>query len=127
MKKSELKDLIKECVREVVFETGVIKSIVTEVAQGLGTLTLNEGKNDGSKRRPEQTDVRQAVREQISRSLGTNTPTNNQNSGFSTNPLFAGTRPLSEGTDNQNPGVDITSLPGIQNWGKIANNVGKKG
>ena len=73
MKKSDLKDLIKECVREVVFETGVIKSIVTEVAQGLGTVTLNEGQRVDSKRHTEQTDVRQAVREQISKSLVTKT------------------------------------------------------
>ena len=36
MKKSELKNLIKECVREIVFEEGAIKTIVAEVAQGLG-------------------------------------------------------------------------------------------
>ncbi len=124
MKKSELKDLIKECVREVVFETGVIKSIVTEVAQGLGTVTLNEGQRVDSKRHAEQTDVRQAVREQISKSLGTNTPKNTNNSKLSKNPLFSGTRPLNE--EIKSPGVDITSLPGIQNWGKIAN-ANKKG
>ena len=72
MKKSELKDLIKECVREVVFETGVIKSIVTEVAQGLGSSALNENINNQPRKVQQQTDVRQAVREQISRTLGTN-------------------------------------------------------
>ena len=123
MKKSELKDLIKECVREVVFETGVIKSIVTEVAQGLGTVTLNEGQRVDSKRHTKQTDVRQAVREQISKSLGAKEQ-NLNNSELSKNPYFAGTQPLNE--EVKTPGVDITSLPGIQNWGKIAN-VSKKG
>ena len=50
MKKAELKDLIKECVREVVFESGVIRSIVTEVAQGLGTSTLVEGNTNNQTR-----------------------------------------------------------------------------
>ena len=35
MKKSDLKNLIKECVREIVFEEGAIRAIVTEVTQGL--------------------------------------------------------------------------------------------
>ena len=35
MKKSELKSIIKECVKEVIFEEGVLSGIITEVAQGL--------------------------------------------------------------------------------------------
>ena len=38
MKKSDLKNLIKECVREIVFEEGAIRAIVTEVTQGLRLL-----------------------------------------------------------------------------------------
>ena len=125
MKKSELKDLIKECVREVVFETGVIKSIVTEVAQGLGSSALSENINNQPRKVQQQTDVRQAVREQISRTLGTNNQPSKQNSSLAKNPMFAGTKPLNE--EIQSPGVDITNLPGIQNWGKIANRLDKKG
>ena len=46
MKKSELKNIIKECVKEVIFEEGVLSGIITEVAQGLssvGTLTEERG------------------------------------------------------------------------------------
>ena len=116
MKKSELKDLIKECVREVIFESGVIRSIVTEVAQGLGTSTLTETK---SVNRAPQRDVKNAVREQIARSLSVTAEESSAPNRFSDNPLFKGTKPLQENV--QNPGVDITSLPGIQNWAKIAN------
>ena len=35
MKKSELKNIIKECIREVIFEEGVLSNIVTEVATGM--------------------------------------------------------------------------------------------
>ena len=35
MKKSELKNIIKECVKEVIFEEGILSGIITEVAQGL--------------------------------------------------------------------------------------------
>ena len=33
MKKSELKNIIKECVREVIFEEGMLSGIVSEVAR----------------------------------------------------------------------------------------------
>ena len=43
MKKSELKNIIKECVKEVLFEEGVLSNLVAEVAFGItkaqGTLT----------------------------------------------------------------------------------------
>ena len=35
MKKSELKNIIKECVKEVIFEEGVLANVVSEVANGL--------------------------------------------------------------------------------------------
>ena len=41
MKKSELKNLIKECVREIVFEEGAIKTIVAESSPpGVGGVSL---------------------------------------------------------------------------------------
>jgi len=48
MNKSELKQvlkpLIKQCIKEVIFEEGVLSNIVSEVAQGLGGNTLVESK-----------------------------------------------------------------------------------
>ena len=48
MKKSELrqvlKPLIKECIKEVIFEEGILSNIVSEVAQGLGGQTIVETK-----------------------------------------------------------------------------------
>ena len=42
MNKSELKQvlkpLIKECIKEVIFEDGVLSGLITEVAQGLGSI-----------------------------------------------------------------------------------------
>ena len=46
MKKAELKKLLKpmimECIKEVIFEEGVLSNIVSEVAHGLGRPTLTE-------------------------------------------------------------------------------------
>lgn len=45
MNKSEfkqiLKPLIKECIKEVIFEDGVLSGLITEVAQGLGNVTTS--------------------------------------------------------------------------------------
>jgi len=45
MKKSEfkqiLKPLIKECIKEVIFEDGTLSGIIAEVAQGLSTAQVN--------------------------------------------------------------------------------------
>ncbi len=35
MKKSELKSIIKECVKEILFEEGVLSNLVAEVAMGI--------------------------------------------------------------------------------------------
>ena len=35
MKRSELKEMIKECVKEALFEEGVLSEIIAEVAFGL--------------------------------------------------------------------------------------------
>ena len=35
MKRSELKSIVKECVKEVLFEEGVLSSLVAEVAFGI--------------------------------------------------------------------------------------------
>ena len=40
MKKSELKNIIKECVKEVIFEEGVLSGLITEVAKGLQTTSV---------------------------------------------------------------------------------------
>ena len=36
--KKILKPLIKECIREAIFEDGILSSLITEVAQGLGNI-----------------------------------------------------------------------------------------
>jgi len=40
--------------------------------------------------------------------------------------LFEGTVPLDEAERGASVGVDITNIPGVQNWSTIANQIGKK-
>ena len=49
MKKDELKKilkpLIKECIKEVMFEQGTLSAIVSEVVQGLGGSVISESRS----------------------------------------------------------------------------------
>ena len=50
MKKEELKQilkpLIKECIKEVIFEDGTLSTIIKEVVEGTGRMSLKENKTD---------------------------------------------------------------------------------
>ena len=91
MKKSELKNIIKECVKEVIFEEGVLSGLITEVIHGLGTYDniKNNFKNpelfEGTKPIPE-------------------------GSG----------RGVLSGVDPGDSGVDISNIPGAGRWAQSA-------
>ncbi len=94
MKKSELKNIIKECVKEVIFEEGVLSGIITEVMQGLNRAPLNEA----SYSRPSQSSqqIKQAKREVLS-SIGKNAYQDAKRN--LPNPeLFEGTKPIPNGS-----------------------------
>lgn len=145
MKKSELqkmlKPLIKECIKEVIFEDGVLSSVVSEVARGLGAQVIREHTNenpvptqqdfsrnrDMELQRQSQEGLEES-RRKLEESLG----------GGVYSGIFENTTPLSKGgVPNQgsssessplsayapnDPGVDITGLvaaAGGQNWKKM--------
>ena len=125
MKKSELKNLIKECVREVIFEEGALRTIVTEVTQGLSTKQPIMEQRISTSSAPEQ---RTDVRSKIIEAMGKNNTEDAYASARKRMPnskLFEGTMPLEE--SGGGAGVDIKNIPGLQNWGTIANRIGKKG
>jgi hypothetical protein len=85
MKKDQLqkvlKPLIKECIKEVIFEDGVLANLIKEVAVGLGsqhriveTATVTKPDPDFSRQRVElQAEARQAMEEKkrkLEESLG---------------------------------------------------------
>ena len=126
MKKSELKNLIKECVREVIFEDGALRTIVTEVTQGLGSSSAVVEQQQAPIKRKSQENV--DVRSKIMEAMGHN----NKNDAYAAvrnrmpnSNLFEGTIPIDE--EKGGSGVDISNIPGLQNWGTIVNRLGKKG
>ena len=122
MKKSELKNIIKECVKEVIFEEGTITSIVSEVVRGIAP-TLHEGHvpNPRAAADPPSRD-----RKSVLDAIGKNSYGDIRKK-FSNPEAFEGTTPLVEsqkgaalaGVDPQDPGVDISKLPGAGSWGQV--------
>ena len=139
MKKEQLqkilKPLIKECIKEVIFEEGVLSNIIKEVAVGIGSQqtiveSVQEPSQDFSRQRVElQEEARAAMQEKkrrLEESMG---------GGFSG--IFDSTEPLSSGGSVQKEGsaqsplsayapndaaVDINGLMNIaggHNWKKM--------
>ena len=68
MKKSELKTvlrpLIKECVKEVMFEDGILSGLISEVVQGLGGQVITENATAQRRNAPEQQNNAEEARQQ---------------------------------------------------------------
>jgi len=134
MKKSELKNIIKECVREMMFEGGVLSNLVKEVALGINAAnnklleqtistpridiqTEDEARNRKEKERKRLLETKKKMLDAI----GTDRMKG----------VFEGTKPLSNsGTPTHSPlgdkdpsdaGVDISALFGAsgQKWQKL--------
>jgi hypothetical protein len=129
MKKSELKNIIKECVKEVIFEEGVLSGIITEVAQGLqGSTPIRENSmaiiaeaSKKSNSSPGQDETRKKVMAAIANDYS------DVKNKFSNPALFEGTKPLPSdskgalaGVAPSDTGIDLTSIPGLGNWSRIA-------
>ena len=132
MKKSELrqvlKPLIKECIKEVIFEEGILSNIVSEVAQGLGGQPIVETtQQPHTPQRNYEKENRianqklQETRKRMLDAVGKD--------AYNGVDLFAGTTPSSapaetkqgdplSGVDPRDSGVDISQLFGgvNKNW-----------
>ena len=134
MKKSELrqvlKPLIKECIKEVIFEEGILSNIVSEVAQGLGGQTIVETQQPAPPQRDYEEETRianqklQETRKRMLDAVGKD--------AYNGVDLFAGTTPSSAatepkqgdplaGVDPGDSGVDISQLFGgaNKNWSGV--------
>ena len=125
MKKTELKNIIKECVKEVIFEEGVLSGIITEVAKGITTSApLQESRAITAPVRSPPSEDRKKVLDAIGgRSY-------EDAKKLMPNPeLFEGTQPIREngkghalaGTSPGDAGVDISTIPGFGSWDSLIN------
>ena len=136
MKKNEFKDLIKESVKEVLIEEGVLKSVISEVVKAVGlsqeepspvatqqSFSQEASKGAAEKHRQKLAESKQKMLDAIGKS------------SFGGVDIFEGTTPMKkagnpqgsgapssalEGVDPSDPGVDISNLLGGSNvWKQL--------
>jgi len=109
MKKAQLKDIIKECVREVLYEEGVLSEVIAEVAFGLTKAQSLLQENTEQQRTREQETQKQADQESKRMQLLENKKKMLDAIGNnSMNGVFEGTEPIKKAGV---PGE--TSVPGV--------------
>ncbi len=130
MKKSELKSLIKECVKEILFEEGVLSNLVAEVAFGItkAQSTLVETKTRPQKNLNSLSEAREREKEEKRRRLlETKRKMLDAMGNKKLANVFEGTTPLKTGgqpgtqtphgpmtgRDPTDAGVDISGLFGL--------------
>ena len=127
MKKSELKNIIKECVKEVIFEEGVLSGLITEVSQGL--IATNNTKpvvQEQIRKAPEKSLQFKQSKRRVLDAIGSS-GYEDVKSKFSNPQLFEGTTPIPESGKGPlgsvapgDPGVDISNIPGLGSWAAVA-------
>jgi len=130
MKKNELKNMIKECVREVLFEDGILSTVIAEVTHGL--ITAQGLIRETSAPIPKQArkkETNQKVVEQRRQLSETKKKMLDAMGGDSMKNVFEGTKPLAEssthsplsGLSADDAGVDISGLTSRSNdiWEKL--------
>jgi hypothetical protein len=137
MKKSELKIIIKECVKEILFEEGVLSNLVAEVAFGIAKAqgTLVETNSPQPSKRPLQEAKEQEKQMRRSKMIETKRKMLNAIGNSKMANVFEGTEPLKQagtpgttsaqgpmaGRDPSDAGVDISGLFNLagQKWNAL--------
>ena len=136
MKKSELKNIIKDCVKEVLFEDGVLSDLIAEVAYGItkaqGQLLEENRATDQRAKKLEESTRLQKEQDRSQRLLETKKKMLNAIGSERMKNAFEGTEPLRSspqqsnhsplsGKDPRDAGVDISGLFGLagQKWQQL--------
>ena len=127
--KNILKPLIKQCIKEVIFEDGTLSNIISEVARGLGsTPVITEAqspKNNTMNLESEnEAKIRLERKKRMLDAIGRD--------AYNGVDLFEGTTPAPpqqeqgkgalSGIDPRDPGVDISKFASSGMWKKLAGN-----
>ena len=128
--KQALKPLIKECIREVIFEEGALSSVVSEVVKGMGQPIVETKQKFPTKQKPQyETDEQAKARLQERRKKMMEAVGGDAYNGVN---LFEGTTPAPaqgeashgalSGVDPNDAGVDISAVMGKSAaiWSKMA-------
>ena len=124
--KKALRPLVTECIKEVIFEAGVLSKIISEVISGTNAGVIKEATESKSKnveREKETKKVKQNMlkaKKQLLEAVG--------KGGYNNIDVFEGTTPIStsgqagevlsplSNLSPNDPGIDISSIPGMNSW-----------
>ena len=127
--KKILKPLIKQCIKEVIFEDGTLSNIISEVARGLGSTPVitevQSPKNNTMNLESEsEAKTRLERKKRMLDAIGRD--------AYNGVDLFEGTTPAPpqqeqgkgalSGIDPRDPGVDISKFASSNMWKKLAGN-----
>ena len=140
MKRSELKSIVKECIKEVLFEEGVLSNLVAEVAYGItkaqGLVTEQQAQIEQPINKAKQTkEIAEAKEIKRKKLLETKRKMLDAMGSSKMANVFEGTEPLRQGGTSGTPpassplsgqdpndaGVDISALFGVagQKWNAL--------
>ena len=113
MKKSELKSIIKECIKEVIFEEGTLSTIISEVVQGTSRIKpITEATQLSTKQDEKKLEEIKKNRKKMLDAIGRD--------AYNGVDLFENTTPMKSGgntnhgalsgMDPRDPGVDISNI-----------------
>jgi hypothetical protein len=123
--KQVLKPLIKQCIKEVIFEEGVLSGVISEVIKGTsGKQVIKEAKLMKKTNTTAHNKAKQKIvesKKKLLDAIGVD--------AYSGMNLFEGTDPIQEsapgnslsGVSSKDAGVDITQIPGMENWKLLIN------
>tara|TARA_R110000824_G_scaffold70682_1_gene181182 strand:- start:554 stop:961 length:408 start_codon:yes stop_codon:yes gene_type:complete len=130
MNKTELKKIIKECVKEVIFEGGIVSDLVSEIAAGFVKANLLEGRGQKESTNMTERVLKNNVvqrKERESYKQNKKKLSESLNKRYAGADLFEGTTPAPttaansgqgslSGVDSGDKGIDISGIPGMNNW-----------
>jgi len=140
MKKSELKNIIKECVKEVLFEEGVLSNLVAEVAFGIAKaqntlVEANTTQQESKKTKNDKAMIAEMQEAERKRLLETKRKMLDAIGNSKMGGIFEGTAPLKDGgspgsasahspmagRDPGDAGIDISGLFSVagQKWNAL--------
>ena len=137
MKKSELKSIIKECVKEILFDEGVLSNLVAEVAMGItkAQTLMVETKQAPAPQLRTQNDVEEENETRRKKLLETKRKMLDAMGNTKMSNVFEGTEPLKSagsakapaaqgpmaGRDPNDAGIDISGLFSVagQKWNAL--------
>lgn len=121
--KKVLKPLIRECIKEVIFEEGVLSTLISETISGVTQGgVISESKLPSRTTSSQISAKNEQAKKRLLDAIGRESY-KNVNIFEGTDPMpseSAGHRSALSGVAPNDPGVDITMIPGMNKWGLLA-------